>query len=311
MPSGGVVSTSDGEITSAELCVNNYSIKYVDKKFTNISDNSICEKYNKVIYKAGDIVYFDPVNAVNTCDASVYSTYGTASFNPTAVGTCYRWRVIDKEVKFGTTNINIMLDHNLISKVAYSEDGTAKNGPVKAFKDLETATDSWVRVNLLNYTYTDNDGKSGYGKLKCNGGYCYINGNYQLSTKARARLITMEEINKITKNGWKKASKIYYYFSNSDGLKDEYKDYRYNWLVENTLGVAKSKSTTNAYGDENYGYWTLTNDANNENSTWYVNFHGSLMYTVKAIDSIPTLELNNFHTNGARPVIKIKTDLVK
>ena len=140
------------------------------------------------------VAYFDPVSE-STCDDTTYNA--TAANNGTS--TCYRWRILSQEGR----NTTMQLDHNFTSSdwVNSTDYGSsslnADKGPITALKTLSTATSTWTRVPLLNYSYDLSVlGNNGYGALNCTTGVCR-NGNEEiLAENLRARMATAEEIAK-------------------------------------------------------------------------------------------------------------------
>ena len=223
--------------------------------------------------RTGTLVYYDPVST-NTCD----STHTSSS-------TCYKWRIIKED----DNDVTLQLDHNLINEVAWNTSGDNNNGPVTILTQLASATSSWTRVPGLTYEYDTTDSvPNNYGKLSCDNGICTITKTNVMINNVKARLISGEEIATIANDSlW--------------SLKPDYQLVINNlpsWLVENTRG-----SYPNNYGDDNYGYWTLSPHYESVSFAFYVECerymgrgYGILVSTSRG--------------RGARPVITVpKTDL--
>jgi len=215
-------------------------------------------------YTAGTIIYFDP-KTNNTCNSS---TFNLASINA-GTSTCYKWRVLTTGDTQNNDNIKIMLDHNLVNLSAWDTGGTNLYGPRTALANLATATSSWSKVPLLNYTFADVTSTGGYGTLTCTNGTCLASrNNNTVSTNTRARMITAQEYVTITGIAWTTASNVAYFSNSSLGTATQFKDLRYNWFVENLTTNALSGSTNDVYGAAHLGYWMMNSRASNNTQIW-------------------------------------------
>ena len=134
----------------------------------------------------GRVAYFDPVTS-NTCDSSTFNAGNVAN----GTSTCYKWNVLEQQ----GTDTTLMLDHE-IGNSAWTN-GSIENGPVTVLNSLKTATNTWTRVPTLNYSYdTSSADNGGYGVLTCTNGSCSVGSNAPMVTDLRARLLTLEEIEK-------------------------------------------------------------------------------------------------------------------
>ena len=273
-------------------------------------------------YELGDVVYFDPVST-NKCDATTFSI--DAINNGTS--TCYKWNVITLDDAKDKTDIELQLDHNIVNILDWSSSSSNTKGPDLLLASLETNTSSWVRVPLLNYIYDSTlngtDTGSNYGVLNCVNGTCFITKNATTTTYAsnvRARVVTGEEF-----RGWAmhsgatsgSAADNWTIASNGSGsFGIAYKNHIIGtmisgddsemlpWTVLNTWANSDYMSTDNAYGSQNYGYWSLSPVTSTSNSVWYLNCVG-IVLTKPIYADTP----NNF---GLRPVVKVsKTMIVK
>ena len=291
---------SSGDTTIVFKFVGNYKQK---------DENAV--SYN--VYNPGDVVYFDPVSE-NKCDATTYDQSASAS----GTSTCYKWRTISTNDRKLKDKINIQLDHNLYGDKSWGTSSHAETGPTNSLTLMSAITETWTRVNYLNYSYDTTASVSNYGIFTCTNGTCKITKNgvdTQLATNVKARMITGEEImdiaNKerndddptlhtwnITVNGDK------YYFSNPNyiiGTKDSGTgNINLSWLIENTdfydsnNTSGATKAGSNGY-ESTWGYWTMTPVSDREYAVWVVENDGSIYYS------------NVYQAMyGPRPVIEIE-----
>ena len=224
-------------------------------------------------YSTGQVVYFDPVSE-NECNATKFNINNIKSGS----STCYKWYVISTGNDLKGESLKLILDHNIVNKVAWYSSRINTNGPYVVLNSLTNATTGWTRLDPINYTYITT-GTNNYGTLSCVEGVCTMPGGTVGETaengkKLRARLITRQELLAISNN------------SESNFPV---------WLKENTLG-----DYPNNYAGNNYGYWTLTQYSPKNEHAYYVQREGSFGYNnVDRADYI-----------GARPVIVVpKSDL--
>lgn len=235
-------------------------------------------------YKYGDEVKYDPVSNSKCTSGS----------------TCYTWNVLDvydpssKEYITLQRNTSFSGVYDWISKEDYNNDaaygtyGRNDKGPITLLKSLENLTSSWNDALKLNYEYDTSLSTNNYGVLKCVNGACTIKGN-QVTSNLKARVITGEEIVKLTvaagaeKNtvayNWSLASSNeteWFFFS-----RDEYKlgttellpsgqtsSKALKWLVANTIANSHSGATGN--DSDGGGYWTLSPVATDITHAWSV-----------------------------------------
>ena len=307
--SGTVTVDSNGRVTGATLCINNYTVVYENKDVTSVTSGCSSIPVIYPVYSTpGELIYFDPVSS-NTCDEN---TFNLANVN-NGTSTCYKWRVLTTEDNNTKEKITLQLDHNLLERIAwvtkadYNDDtnwekyGNNK-GPRTLLTSLANATSTWTRVPLLNYTYNtknkDYDNiESSYGVLTCTNGTCTsacasgdnICSGMPSISGLRARIATDEEISKVkTSVGWENC-----YF-----------------LFENTRDD-EEYSTANVYGENSSGYWTLTptNDVECDDETINKcpnNSGYSIEYSLGG-----TMPINVSYGIGARPVIEIPKSLLQ
>ena len=181
----------------------------------------------------GVMAFFDPVSDAQTCSkdnwldgqGNMKASQVTAVKNGSS--TCYAWRVL----RNCNGEYTLQLDHQIatseyITQADYNAAATAGAktnhwignnigsndlGPITAFKTLESATSTWVRVSPLTYSYSNvidiatgnrnvgNEVEQNYGVLNCNAGKCTVSNNptYQFTNNLRARLITYEDVRSI------------------------------------------------------------------------------------------------------------------
>jgi len=280
-----------------------------------ISDSEQKTRVSDDVYKAGDVVYFDPITT-NKCDSTVFNYYDVRLGN----STCYRWRVIATDDTVKKTKIAIQLDHNLVNGMSYTGPGCNSYGygPSIALNKLAEATEDWVRSPLLNYeydlgivpnTYTEKQ------KLVCTDGSCIVDRETSPDisytfTGLRYRLITGEEFMNIVKtvnpaavwsmDGSERSSDVFY-FSPMNGST------KLKWLIENTREDATSGATNNKYNVSNYYYyWMLTPDYD----YWVKGDWANYIYFSGYTDSTGACLDNYYSSWGLRPVTDINKSMI-
>ena len=264
------------------------------------------EIINKIYkkYEVGELVYYNPIST-DTCNEKNFNISDIKD----KVSTCYKWRVIEVDDSTSKEDLLIMLDHNLVNRSSWSIDRNNKVGPDNSLQTLANATSEWKRLNLLNYEYDVSEITNGYGSLKCVNGTCVNKNGDELAQNVRARLITGEEVTKITNTvastTWTINSNEsgLYYFSNQNfilGTKTSGTGNKVlSWLIENTRGTTASGATANNYDSAtNGGYWTLTPVNGSDNYVWLVGDSGDLgrHYVYDTVN------------RGLRPVITVSKD---
>ena len=329
-PTGGTVTVENGKVTSANICVEGYTVIYDGREVTKVdkgcneSSSSESEESQQVAFNPGDTIYFDPVENQK---CTIYNLDNIKN----GTSTCYKWRVITVGDSATNDKITLQMDHNLLNTCSwiyrsdYNDDenygsyGINDKGPVTALKALESLTSEWDDSLKLNYTYNTSEAINNYGTLSCNAGACTVAGS-TITTNLKARMITGEEVTELTKNAgsedgsnannWTLLSNRdnRYWFSNlayiigtrTSVSDNEIGSTKLAWLVENTLYYEDSKSTTNTYGNSNQGYWTLTPYSDNNSYAWNVTYYG--MFETKTV---------NTSNIGVRPVIEISKTLLQ
>ena len=266
------------------------------------------------VYDLGELVYFDPVTT-NKCDSTTFNLDNVVN----GTSTCYKWRVMEIADHSGKRNIKLQMDHNLINKLAWSTTSNwPEYGPDTSLTALETATNNWVRVNPITYNYelpniTDSghgNGYSGYGyyNLDCNNGECYtqaltVQGDpiKKVTDNLRARMITGEEVIDIINYvnptsgslSWAPEQGVNNHPSMGNDLL---------WMVENTEGPTPDipdHATSNKYGANNWGYWTLTFSTVHSGSAWYIDYQKIFSIYPSSSDYM-----------GIRPLINIEKNKI-
>ena len=292
--------TADQLPTSTSTYKFTFSVTYMQA-----DNNATPVRYQA--YTLGEIVYFDPVTD-NPCNSDTFSL--TNINNGTS--TCYKWRVMTPIDNDTNSSIKLQLDHNLVNKTRWSTQSTSSTGPDKVLSELATATSTWTKLPLLNYTYdTTLASPNDYGVLTCTDGTCTITGkDTPIATNMRVRLITGEEMRDITRTevptlNWTLATSSaasYYFFSEYDYELGTHHSGSGNenlaWLLENVSSY-KSGATNNVYGDNTCGYWSLSPSFDSSAYVWEVNIEG--YYSNVDVDREPTAQ----YTYGARPFIEI------
>ena len=299
-------------LTADQLPTSTRNLKFTFSVTYMQSDEEQAVPPRYPVYNLGEIVYFDPVSTA-TCNSN--------EFDLTKVNnnesTCYKWRVITVGDNKTNSTIKLHMDHNLINKNRWSTTSSSSSGPDKVLSELATATSTWTRIPLLNYSYDSSSASpNDYGILTCIDGECKITGNNTpIATNLRARIITGEEMLDITRTEapsltWTNATSCinsYYYFSD-----DNYEIGTINpgdgnenlaWIIENTTSRS-SGATNNLYGSNNNGYWSLSPTIDNSKYAWEPNMDG--YFACVDVDREPTAS----SAYGTRPVIEISKNIL-
>lgn len=305
-------------------------IYYDDNAVTAEEINSITE--HKTYTFSLTIVY-------DQADNTAYKGYAfgdEVKYNPvsnsvcTSGSNCYTWNVIDVYDSKLNDTITLQMDHNIAEGVdwvskkdygnnsAYGTYGRTDKGPITAMKRLETATSSWSNALKLNYTYDTTLATNNYGVMTCVDGVCTVKGN-QITTNAKARMITGEEVAALTvavgaeKNTvaykWTLASSNetdWYFFSRKNYIlgtttlitDDQESTLQLKWLLSNTNANSYSGATGNTATG---GYWTLSPVDGNITYAWSV---GASQYEPYN-GNIGAYYVYNLAGYGLRPVISV------
>jgi prepilin-type N-terminal cleavage/methylation domain-containing protein len=294
--SGSVLINEKGKVA---LAIHNG--KYCAKKGYNDSEVIVSDRSEQDCGKDfinGEVVLFNPVEGISCTEVA---------------GNCMKWYAFNDNGVASDT-INLILDHNTPTTVAWNLSGSNIDGPNEVFTKLQTDTSSWEGVPIRTDSYSVNNGTANY-TINYNG--------------YRARLITADEIAEITGASsidtikWSSSKTIgttidtqssWFYFdggrnigkttySNIDGWQKQFASSlgasNYAWLFDYT------KNCTN-YGcnisdSSNYGYWTSTAVSGSDIIVWYVYSNGYLGNNL----------VDNIDTHGVRPVITISKSILK
>ena len=271
---------------------------------------------NNTTYTPGQVVYYDPVTN-NTCNSNEFDVNSINN----GTSTCYKWRIIKVGDNRFEPKVAIQMDHNLVNKTTWCATSDCFY-PGDALRTLENATSGWKDELKLTYSYdvsesVNNVGSevaiNNYGLLSCISGTCTVLGN-TATTNLKARLITGEEVRALTlyagapsdsKAGtWKIGNSYDYVISRTDrvlgGDAFDTGDTSLSWLIENTSDDSYSNATPNAYGEYNYGYWTITP------AYRYTNDRANYPYFVSQNGWLQGLSKYESGWGGVRPVIEIE-----
>ena len=270
------------------------------------SANQYNYKYQDTVcpYLDGQVVYFD-VTKGETCN-----NYKEENSNTGVKSGCMKFYAFNDD---GGDTINLLLDHNTTSSVAWTSSSIYenKNGPIDILTQLKTDTDSWLGTETpTNYTM-DQTGQTSNAKYTIDySGY-------------KARLITANEIATITGNTtWDEvtATKYYYFDSKTTEAKDtctlgNITSCQYGWLYDNTVYTSLGDEDYPFYSCEEYGctnvtkdnkssmdlfttgYWTSSSYADFSSFAWIIHYDGSLVSGDVSINPLPG--------KGLRPVIEV------
>ncbi|MBQ8234588.1 MAG: hypothetical protein IJZ36_03290, partial [Bacilli bacterium] len=255
-----------------------------------------------VLGNYGDEIYYDPVNDVVGC-----TTYTESNSASGVIEGCLKWHVLS-ENNDGT--VNLILDHNIVSGVAWHSSEDNSQGLTVAKDALNNAIkDKWSNtlVRTDSYSHTFNNGTE--------------NKTYTVSYNGmKARLPEAQEIaNAVEHTTWNEdtaTSSNYFYFDSKSITRTVGNDKTqptssYAWLFNNSSGRytnndASDSKTCLYYGctqnlgktSGDYGYWISTSVAGHSSRAWLVLYDGSLNYSRVT---------NTYY--GIRPVITLNSNI--
>ena len=283
-PTSGTIIIKDGQVTKdSTMTIGGYDVKYNEdnKKY------EATEKGNTKTYKNGEVVYFN----VTTGEKCTSSDYTETQSNIGVKEGCMKFYAFNDD---GKDKVNLILDHNTTSAVAWNSSGSDANGPKEALDQLKSDTASWQgTITPSNYTM-DQTGQPS-------------NANYTIDYSSyKARLITANEIAQITGNtSWNEKvagfNDHYYFDSKTTTASDTCKKgntsgCKYGWLYDRTSKYCTTYGCLNNSDQETYGYWTASSPANHSGYAWFAAC-GGYVY--------PGTALNDHHYGGVRPVITV------
>ena len=287
-PSSGTVSINDsGKVTEAHLCIENYSVTYIEKEVTEVKKGCSSSSSSSTtppltvhkpsvdtsdVYSTGStpvkqlglkgVTYLNPKDLTVECTES-NSQIGTGAANPSG---CMKFYVYDDS----GDNYKLILDHNTTDKAAYETSGTYKEyaqASIKAVVDSDTS--GWV-------------GSPG--------------------------LITANEIATITNtttfNG--NSSKWFYFDGTGTNkqtqIANSSEKSEYAWLFDYTNGC--TNYGCNIVDSNTFGYWVSSPVSDDSNSSWRVYVDGSLSsyyvgdsfyFGIRPVITIPKSSINTIY----------------
>jgi len=231
------------------------------------------------VYAKGTAVYFNPVTGATCTAGEAVSTTGTKTG-------CMKWYAFNDGGALSDT-INLILDHNTSTLVAWNSTGSNISGPTNVLTQLQTDTSLWTGVPTRSDSYSVSNGTANYTI------------NY---STYKARLIKAAEIATITGNSkfveatTSYANDFYFDSNNQTQTATTIGASNYDWLFDYTHDC--TSYGCNIAGEDGYGYWTSTAVAVSIDTprAWYVARQGALSnYSVDYKDAF-----------GVRPVITIQ-----
>ncbi len=277
--------TDEKDKTSFRVAlINNYA-------YPSIYPNQLQgDEPGKSLYANGNEIYFD-VDDGRRCTLEDYEANKAKNTteNPLKSGCMKFFSFLNSE---NSDTVNLILDHNTTSIVAWekSDESNSENytGPGsdegEVLKVLQDDTKGWSSELQTPDSYTAK----------------WISGDQERTYTVnyngyKARLITAEEIAKITGNdSWTLSSAPFYFDTN---CKDacQVGTNEYWWLFDNTATCAKYGCKTE--DDRTFGYWTASSYTKMLSFAWEVEFLGSLNANGVYRDDSTSF--------GVRPVIKV------
>ena len=301
-PSSGTVTVStNGKVTSANLCVEGYTVVYNGREVTSTTKGcssstpstvtpesattpepapTVVSGPTKVAAQAGEthkgIVYMDPTNTSATCNQeNSVSTLGTKTG-------CMKFYIYDDD---GDT-YKMILDHNTTATVAWNSNGRNNRSMVEVATALSADTTGWVGSPRLitadEVAHIVGADRNDTIKWSSSKGY----GTDDIETKSSW----------INLDGGRNSDPTVY-ASGSNGWQKQYANSstpsNYAWLFDYTNGCE-------SYGcseedSSNNGYWTSSPFSVDSYDAWYVYRGGNLYFGF----------VGNGLNYGVRPVISV------
>ena len=244
--------------------------------------NDIKEEVNSTkkytYYENGTPIYFNPVTN------KICGNYTEEnSLNETKTG-CLKWYIFNDDIN--KASVNMILDHNTSSNVAWNSSGNNTDG-MKEVKDrLEEDTNKWDK-NLNPRLITADE-------------IAHIVGADSEDTIKWKQSKSYGTDDTITKVSWFYLDGSGTSYSDSDGWKKQLSNStnksKYAWLFDYTYNCETYGCNINESNNIKKGYWTSTrvngNSANNQ--AWFIYRIGSLDYALITRTDI-----------GVRPVISV------
>ena len=284
-PKGGYVILTGGKIKEVKLEYANDFV-YVYKTYYN-----------------GEVVYFDIAEGKG-CNEENYditnSNTGYNGFNNKkshsdttltnkleTQNSCLKFYAFNDD---GGDSVNLLLDHNTTINVLWNSSGSNTSGPKEVIEQLKIDTENWKGTQPpANYMAEQLNSKK-----------------YEINySQYKARLITAEEIAKITKNEKFDASIAVYddkfYFDSLASTPSlactsgDTTGCMYGWLYDRTNINCTTYGCLNNSNSEMGGYWTATSIASNLSGAWNVVYKGYLNNDF----------IDSSIFRGVRPVIEV------
>ncbi|MGE5455630.1 MAG: prepilin-type N-terminal cleavage/methylation domain-containing protein [Ignavibacteriales bacterium] len=233
------------------------------------------------VYANGTAIYFNPVTGVTCTSAEAVSTTGTKTG-------CMKWHTFNDGGNTSGT-INMILDHNTTSTIAWNSSASTVSGPNEILTRLQSDTSSWAGVPTRTDSYSVSNGSSTYTI------------NY---SGYKARIISANEVAMITGNtSFNETTSLgsnYFFFDNNSTSTPSTYTGKYSWLYNYTYNCTNYGCSV---ADNNlFGYWASTSISGTVGSAWSVRYYSSL------IGNDTTVSSSNAY--GLRPVITISKNVL-
>ena len=242
-----VVLDENGTVTNAYFIIDSYNVQYSDGVANIVKESN--NGPTKVEPTSTDthkgIVYLDPTNLENNCNAS-----NSVSETGTKTG-CMKWYIYSED----DNSYNMILDHNTTATVAWISKEDYINAGGTEEKYGEYGRNDKEAITVTNQlTYDTNT----------------------WSEALNARLITGAEVASV--------SNITSWNDNYDGSlcfgsnkpNDISKRTQYAWLYDRTSTNCELRGCLNNSDNETHGYWTSTAELISINGAWHVDDAGYL-----------------------------------
>ena len=279
-PESGTVTITNGQVTiTSKLDMGDYEVSYDSENEKYVASEKILAAKT---YANGEVVYF------NVTTGTKCSDYTETQSNAGVKEGCMKFYAFNDD---GGDKLNLILDHNTTAEVAWNSSGSNANGPKEILEQLKTDTSSWKgTITPSNYTI-DQTGQESNAK------YTIDYSDY------KARLITAQEIAKITENTtWDdKDVNSWYYFdtkrtaASSTCKSGDTTGCKYGWLYDRTSTDCVTYGCLNNSDQKTSGYWTSSPDASDPIYVWGVDFASDL----------GNRHVDDGSSYGVRPVITL------
>lgn len=218
------------------------------------------------IYNNGEVVYFDVTtgkSCTNYKEENSKTEYNGFDGTEPQNGCLKFYAFLDSGRK-----LNLLLDHNLIGDVQWTDNSdSCDGGPKEEFlQELNNSTKDWIGTeNLQNYVNSN---------FNANYVIKYNDDNY------KARLISLEEVLQITNNSnfILEEDDDYYFDTNTDKpsstcTKGNTTGCKYSWLYDRTGTDCTTYGCLNNSDENGRGYWTSSAQAM---YAYFITYEGSI-----------------------------------